>query len=80
MRLNIKLQQLAFRQLELQETIKVLQNINGGDGVAVFHNSSRGEGQDLINWKSRIDFNHLIISGHSLGSNLAVSLPSIIAG
>lgn len=69
---EFKLRQLAFREAELKETIKVLQKINGGDGETVFHNSSRGEGQDLKNWKNRLDFDHMIVSGHSLGSNLAL--------
>jgi platelet-activating factor acetylhydrolase len=76
---EFKLRQLAFREAELKEIIKVLQKINNGDGETVFHNSSRGEGQDLKNWKNRLDFAHMIVSGHSLGSNLAVGWSAIDA-
>ncbi|KAF2093770.1 hypothetical protein NA57DRAFT_17560, partial [Rhizodiscina lignyota] len=69
---QFKLRQLQMRQAELEAAIIVVQNINNGSGAAVTAANSRGEGQGLYLWKNRLDMQHMIVSGHSFGSNLAL--------
>jgi platelet-activating factor acetylhydrolase len=52
--------------------LSVLKSINNGDGDSVRRASSRGEGATLSGWKGVLDFDHLIMSGHSFGTNAAV--------
>lgn len=63
----------TFRQAEVEETVRVLEAINNGQGAQVYQNSSRGEGQTLANWQGRLDFSKLVIGGHSFGATSAVS-------
>jgi platelet-activating factor acetylhydrolase len=64
--------EVQFRQWEIQETLNVLKSINNGNGDSIRKSSSRGEGDTLSGWKGVLDFNHLIMSGHSFGTNAAV--------
>jgi platelet-activating factor acetylhydrolase len=63
----------TFRQAEVEEAVRVLQAINDGQGAQVYQNSSRGDGQTLEGWRSRLDFDKLVIGGHSFGATSAVS-------
>lgn len=63
------LRQLEMRQRELNEVTRVLNAINEGNGSSIFDANSRGEGQDLGNWKDRLDLANIIISGQSFGAN-----------
>jgi platelet-activating factor acetylhydrolase len=63
----------TFRQVEVEETIKVLKAINDGQGDQVYQNSSRGDGQTLAHWQGQLDFDNLVIGGHSFGATSAVS-------
>ncbi|KAL3466080.1 platelet-activating factor acetylhydrolase, isoform II-domain-containing protein [Aspergillus heterothallicus] len=67
--------QLAFRQAEMEETVRVLRMINAGQGHHVFRHNARGEGTHLAAWKGRLDIERMILAGHSYG---ATALP--IAG
>ena len=69
---GLALLQRQFRQAEVDETIRVLQSINNGQGDAVYQNSSRGEGQTLSGWKGILDFEKLVVGGHSFGATSAV--------
>lgn len=62
-----------FRQAEVEEVVRVLKEINDGGGESVYRNSSRGDGETLANWAGRLDFEHLVIGGHSFGAVSAVS-------
>lgn len=68
----IKKEQLAFRDAEIFETIRVLEKVNQGSGQDVFDSNSRHEGQTLVDWSNRLDFHHLTINGHSYGATGAM--------
>ncbi len=63
--------QLDFRQAEVEETVRVLNQINRGQGEQVFN--SRREGLHLAQWEGRLAMNNATIGGHSFGATLAVS-------
>ncbi|KAF2432322.1 PAF acetylhydrolase [Tothia fuscella] len=65
---KIKEEQLAFRDAEIKETIKVFQSINAAEGDEMFRVNPRKEGQHLQRWSNRLDFDHLLIGGHSYGA------------
>ncbi|KFA51204.1 hypothetical protein S40293_10901 [Stachybotrys chartarum IBT 40293] len=67
-----KQEALAFRDVEIFQTIKVLQDINDGRGAAVFASNPRNEGESLTAFADRLDFNHLTIGGHSFGATGAL--------
>lgn len=69
---QIKKEQLAFRDAEIFQTIKFLQDINEGKGEEMLSLSSRGEGATLPSWANRLDFKHLTIGGHSYGATGAL--------
>lgn len=69
---QIKKEQLAFRDAEIFATIKVLQDIDAGDGASIFSQTSRSEGTTLSAWTNRLDLSHLIIGGHSYGATGAL--------
>lgn len=52
----------------------MLQDINGGNGEQYFRNNSRGEGEDLPNWRGRLDLDRFLIAGHSFGGTSSVRL------
>lgn len=68
----LKREQLAFRQAEVEETVKVLGEINNGTGHRVYQANTRLEGVDLRNWEGRLDFDQVILGGHSYGATLAL--------
>ncbi|KIW00275.1 uncharacterized protein PV09_08165 [Verruconis gallopava] len=69
---RMKREQLNFRQAEITETISVLRRINSGRGEQTRHANTRGEGTHLADWEGRLDFNHLVIAGHSYGATGAL--------
>ncbi|KAF7559334.1 hypothetical protein G7046_g4815 [Stylonectria norvegica] len=69
---QMKVEQLAFRDAEIFETIRVLRAINAGEGAALFKQTTRSEGHTLSSWTDRLDFTHLTISGHSYGATGAL--------
>lgn len=69
---RLKEEQLAFRDVEIFETIRVLREINDGHGLDMFKLNSRFEGQTLEDWADRLDFGHLTIGGHSYGATGAL--------
>ncbi|KAH6885264.1 platelet-activating factor acetylhydrolase, isoform II-domain-containing protein [Thelonectria olida] len=70
---KLKKEQLAFRDAEIYETIRVLWLINNGEGFDdVFLLNSRNEGHALTAWTERMDFQQLTISGHSYGATGAL--------
>lgn len=69
---DFKAMQLAMRQTEIEETVRVLRLINGGRGGAVFEDNPRGEGSDLAEWKGRLNMSQVIVGGHSYGATGAL--------
>lgn len=69
---DFKDMQRAMRQAEVEETVRVLRQINEGYGSEVFKNNSREEGDDLLEWKGRLNMNRFVVGGHSFGATLAL--------
>lgn len=64
--------QVAFRQAEIEETIRILQRINGGHGTEVFKSNARQEGTHLDGWKDALDMSGVTVGGHSYGATTAL--------
>jgi platelet-activating factor acetylhydrolase len=64
--------QLNFREAEIEETVRVLRQINNGKGNDVFKQNSRREGKDLANWAGRLNVDEMIMAGHSYGATGAL--------
>ncbi|KAK4212129.1 platelet-activating factor acetylhydrolase, isoform II-domain-containing protein [Rhypophila decipiens] len=64
--------QLLFREAEIEEVVRILQDINAGEGSKIFEQNSRNEGNDLTNWTGRLNTEGMIISGHSYGATGAL--------
>jgi platelet-activating factor acetylhydrolase len=75
---SFKKAQLDSRQAEVEETIRVLREINDGTGEKVYQRNPRKEGRDLGQWEGRLNMNEVTMGGHSFGATLAVcrSTPS----
>ncbi|QIW97997.1 hypothetical protein AMS68_003515 [Peltaster fructicola] len=69
---DLKKVQLDMRQAELEETVRVLKELNQGQGRAVYERNLRREGTLLDQWKGRLDFDHVVVGGHSYGATLAL--------
>lgn len=69
---DLKKMQLAMRQAEVEETVRVLRMINEGQGGEVFKANAREEGLGLHDWRDRLDMDQIIIGGHSYGATLAL--------
>ena len=69
---DFKAVQLAMREAEVEETVRVLGMINNGRGGDVFRSNTRGEGKDLPAWRLRLNMKQLVIGGHSYGATLAL--------
>lgn len=70
---ELKRLQLGLRQAEVEETVRVLGEINAGRGRAV-HADNRlgGEGLTLADWHGRLDMDQVLVGGHSYGATLAM--------
>ena len=69
---SFKQAQLNFRETEVEETLRVLRNINSGYGDDVYAQNPRNEGEHLESWKGKLDMNEVTLGGHSFGATLAV--------
>jgi len=69
---TFKAMQLAMRQVEVEETVRVLHQINDGLGQELFQSNPREEGSDLAAWRRRIKMDQVVIGGHSYGATLAL--------
>ncbi|KAF2841388.1 hypothetical protein M501DRAFT_1000580 [Patellaria atrata CBS 101060] len=69
---DITLAQRDFRQAEVVEVIKVLQNITSGEGTAIRSANTRDEGETLDGWNGRLDLSTLLVGGHSFGAASAL--------
>ncbi|KAK1821837.1 hypothetical protein LTR12_003713 [Friedmanniomyces endolithicus] len=68
----LKVTQLAFREAEIIETVRVLRQINDGLGNNVFKTNARKEGKDLPEWRGRLNLGRVVIAGHSYGATGAM--------
>ncbi|KAK5175125.1 uncharacterized protein LTR77_000262 [Saxophila tyrrhenica] len=64
--------QIAMRQAEIEETVRVLRQINDGHGKDVFASNARSEGDDLAAWRGRINMDRIVVGGHSYGATGAL--------
>jgi platelet-activating factor acetylhydrolase len=69
---ELKRVQLSLRQAEVEETIRVLRAINNGDGQDTHRANTRKEGDTLVDWRHRFNFDQVIMAGHSYGATLAM--------
>ncbi|KAF2724036.1 hypothetical protein K431DRAFT_282303 [Polychaeton citri CBS 116435] len=69
---ELKKLQLSLREAEVEETLRVLREINDGRGSAIYKANPRKEGVVLTDWHGRIDLDHVVIGGHSYGATLAL--------
>lgn len=69
---QMKKEQLAFRDAEIFDTIKILHSINEGKGSDTFASNPRSEGSTLETWTSRLNLDQLTIGGHSYGATGAL--------
>ncbi|KAL1603846.1 hypothetical protein SLS60_005438 [Paraconiothyrium brasiliense] len=67
-----RFKKLAFRDAEIQETLRVLKGLNAGSGGNIFDQNYRKEGKTLEEWKNRLDVSQIIIAGHSFGATGAM--------
>ncbi|KAL2842197.1 hypothetical protein BJY01DRAFT_216932 [Aspergillus pseudoustus] len=71
-RATLQQTQLAFRQAEMEETVRVLRMLDAGEGRNVYRHNARGEGMHLAGWKGRLDVERMILAGHSYGATGAL--------
>lgn len=71
---KLKHNQLAFREAEVEETVRVLRALNEGKGAKLYRDNPRGEGAGLDRWEGRLDLDAVTLAGHSYGATLVVRL------
>ena len=69
---TLRKDQLAFRQVEVEETVRVLRALNEGKGAELYHDNPRHEGADLERWEGHLDLDSVFLAGHSYGATLAL--------
>ncbi|KAL5381387.1 hypothetical protein DPSP01_007101 [Paraphaeosphaeria sporulosa] len=69
---DFRFRKLAFRDVEIQETITVLEALNAGSGAKIFNQNYRKEGKNLDAWKDRLNISQTVIAGHSFGATGAM--------
>ncbi|KAK3669585.1 hypothetical protein LTR78_010523 [Recurvomyces mirabilis] len=69
---DFKVMQLAYRQAEIEETVRVLRQLNEGIGGDFYRSNPREEGKDLAEWRGRLIVDSMVISGHSYGATGAL--------
>jgi platelet-activating factor acetylhydrolase len=69
---ELKELQLAMRQAEVEETVKVLRRINDGEGFSIWKANPRNEGVVLPEWRNRLEMDRIVLAGHSYGATLAL--------
>lgn len=69
---DFKAMQLGMRQAEVEETVRVLRQINEGQGMELFKQNAREEGKDLAEWQGRLNLDRVVVGGHSYGATLAL--------
>jgi platelet-activating factor acetylhydrolase len=69
---DIKPTQLAMRQAEVEEAVRVLKSIASGNGHEIYASNPRGEGRHLAHWANRLNLDMFVMAGHSYGATLAL--------
>ncbi|KAF2757322.1 PAF acetylhydrolase [Pseudovirgaria hyperparasitica] len=70
--LQLKKEQLDFRQAEIEETITVLRTISERNAPRITRLNERREGHNLKSLEGRLNLNQIVISGHSYGATGAM--------
>lgn len=70
--LQLKKEQLNFREAEVLETYNVLKSLHLGNGDDIRANNPLKEGACLPGFANRLDFGNLTMAGHSYGATLAM--------
>ncbi|KAF2479175.1 PAF-acetylhydrolase family member [Neohortaea acidophila] len=69
---EFKAMQLAFRQAEVEETVRILKLINAGAGDEICQKNLRKEGKELAGFEGRLNEERFVVAGHSYGATLAL--------
>ncbi|PHH62823.1 hypothetical protein CDD81_6623 [Ophiocordyceps australis] len=70
---TMKRTQLAFREAEMWQAVRTLRNLDAGLGAAIAANNTRNQGSLAFDqFKNRLDFDRLIMAGHSYGATGAL--------
>jgi platelet-activating factor acetylhydrolase len=69
---DFKRMQVGMRLAEIEETVRVLRMINDGQGKHIFQINARAEGEDLFQWRGRLNMDRVVVSGHSYGATTAL--------
>ncbi|KAI1161277.1 platelet-activating factor acetylhydrolase, isoform II-domain-containing protein [Nemania serpens] len=64
--------QLNFREAEIEGVVRVLRQINSGEGSTIFEQNPRKEGRGLDEWTGRLNVDEMIMAGHSFGATGAL--------
>lgn len=64
--------QLSMRQAEVDATVSILHQLNSGAGQSLANTNTYAEGTWLRAWAGRLNFDRMVIAGHSFGATLAL--------
>lgn len=70
--LQLKKEQLAFREEEVLETVNLLRALHEGKGPAIQASNPLKEGKCLAGFQGRLDMTNVTVAGHSYGATLAM--------
>lgn len=70
--LDLKATQLAFREAEIQETIRVFRSLNAGHGDLIQNLKPDSPRSALSGFKNRLDLDAVTVVGHSYGATGAM--------
>lgn len=65
---QFKHEQIEFRNAEIEEVVKILQQLDKGAGEQLFKQNPRGEGEALAGFQGHLDLNNMVVGGHSFGA------------
>ena len=69
---DFKVMQLAMREAEIEETVRVLRLLNRGSGDLLYKTNPHDEGKDLAEWRGRLNLDRMVVGGHSYGATGAL--------
>lgn len=67
-----KRHQLALRDAEIAQAVRVLRDLDAGHGARVWAANARAEGSSLPAWRGRLALDRLVLAGHSYGATEAL--------
>jgi platelet-activating factor acetylhydrolase len=69
---DLKVAQLAFREAEIHETIRLFQNLTAGYGATLNNLKPDSPSSSLAGFKDRLDLDAITVAGHSYGATGAL--------